>query len=488
MAAADDRGDAALHVGGAAAVEAVAVGLPGEGVPRPARRAERHGVDVAGEADGRLLGAADGRDEAGARVANSWYAMRKPADSSSSPSLRAHARSIPGGLIVLYARSSRVSAPGSSAFTLRPSRGGAAPAARPVVQRLDHDREEEREVDVALGNVEVHAVGDQDHADEDEEGEREHLHRRVVRDEVRKRRGSRDHHRHRRHHRDDHHPEVVDHADRGDDRIEREDDVDHRDLRDDGGERRPRRSRDRVFLVGLHLRVDLARRLEEQEEAAAQEDQVAPRELERPEGRDRLREPDDPREQREEHEAGEERKREAHLARGGAAFLGQAVREDRDEEQVVDPEHDLEADERDEAHPDLGIRDPREREELHGAAIFSRRRKASEHDGHVHVAALADDLHAELPVVALEEHVQQRFADLHVDQPQAVEEVGQHRMDEAHARLRRPEGEAEAGLQKVEGRALAQPAASRPRDRASALRPARGARSRRRAPEAGAGP
>src|SRR4029077_16286092 len=58
---------AGLHVGGAAPVEAVAVGLARKGVARPRRRSERDGVDVPGEAQ-RGLGvrAARPRDHAGA--------------------------------------------------------------------------------------------------------------------------------------------------------------------------------------------------------------------------------------------------------------------------------------------------------------------------------------------------------------------------------------------------------------------------------------
>src|SRR5258706_3096064 len=63
----DEAAHATLHVGRAAAVHPVPVGLAGEGVVAPARRSQRHRVDVPGEADGRLLlVAADLRDEAGA--------------------------------------------------------------------------------------------------------------------------------------------------------------------------------------------------------------------------------------------------------------------------------------------------------------------------------------------------------------------------------------------------------------------------------------
>ena len=61
--------DAALHVGGAAAVEPVAVGLARERVLRPRLGAQRDGVDVAGEADrGPVRVAADLRDEARAAL------------------------------------------------------------------------------------------------------------------------------------------------------------------------------------------------------------------------------------------------------------------------------------------------------------------------------------------------------------------------------------------------------------------------------------
>src|SRR5207248_361654 len=49
-----DRGDAGLHVGDTAAVEPVAVRFTGERILGPGTRAERHGVEMAGEAERRL--------------------------------------------------------------------------------------------------------------------------------------------------------------------------------------------------------------------------------------------------------------------------------------------------------------------------------------------------------------------------------------------------------------------------------------------------
>ena len=49
-----DRGDAGFHIGCAAAVELVAVGLAAERIAGPGARAERHHVEVPGKAERRL--------------------------------------------------------------------------------------------------------------------------------------------------------------------------------------------------------------------------------------------------------------------------------------------------------------------------------------------------------------------------------------------------------------------------------------------------
>src|SRR5512141_587608 len=102
--------------------------------------------------------------------ANSWYSTRKPARSRIAPRCRAQARSIPGGLMVLNASSSRVRARGSIRAVMRAifSRGRAgdpAALAYPGIERLHADGEGEREVEVALRDVEVQAVGHEEDAD-----------------------------------------------------------------------------------------------------------------------------------------------------------------------------------------------------------------------------------------------------------------------------------------------------------------------------------
>ena len=58
-------------------------------------------------------------------------------------------------------------------------------APQPQVDHLDEDREAHREVDVALRDVLVEALGDQRHADQQQERQRQHLDRRVPVDEAR---------------------------------------------------------------------------------------------------------------------------------------------------------------------------------------------------------------------------------------------------------------------------------------------------------------
>ena len=119
------------------------------------------------------------------------------------------------------------------------------------------------------------------------------------------------------------------------------------------GRRRIRR--DVVGGFALERLADLGRGLPEQEDAAADEDEVAPRELvavEREHGR---RQADDPRDGQQQRDAHAHREAESDVP-GPVAVVGrQALDEDRDEDDVVDAEHDLEHREGDEGDPDLGV-------------------------------------------------------------------------------------------------------------------------------------
>ena len=108
---------------------------------------------------------------------------------------------------------------------------------------------------------------------------------------------------------------MLGHADRGDDRIDREDQVDDDDLRDDHAEVRADLLAVAFLVLALDVAVDLARRLDEQEEPAGEQDQVAPGEAvaERDvnSGVVRL---DQPEQREQEDDAEDERQRQADLA------------------------------------------------------------------------------------------------------------------------------------------------------------------------------
>ena len=59
-----------------------------------------------------------------------------------------------------------------------------APARGQLVQGLDCDREANRGIDISLGNLETGAVGDQRHADQQQETQRQHFHGWVAFNEI----------------------------------------------------------------------------------------------------------------------------------------------------------------------------------------------------------------------------------------------------------------------------------------------------------------
>jgi hypothetical protein len=72
-------GDAALHVAGAAAVKPVAVDLPAQGIETPGGGAERHGIEMPGEAEGWcVVRPFESRNEAGASLGEAVEAHFQP--------------------------------------------------------------------------------------------------------------------------------------------------------------------------------------------------------------------------------------------------------------------------------------------------------------------------------------------------------------------------------------------------------------------------
>ena len=124
-----------------------------------------------------------------------------------------------------------------------------------------------------------------------------------------------------------------------------------------GGEGR-RHPRAAVALLAFELVVNLVRALGDQEEAADDENQVAAGNLLAERGEERGGQPHHPRNRQQQADADEHRQRQAQLARPLALLLRQLPRQDRDEDDVVDAEDDLEDGQRAQARSILRRRRP----------------------------------------------------------------------------------------------------------------------------------
>jgi hypothetical protein len=188
-------------------------------------------------------------------------------------------------------------------------------------------------------------------------------------DEFADRLGGEHHHAHRQHDGDDHHRHLVGQADGGDHRVEREDDVDDGDLHQHATEA-GHRAAGRPFLVGAFERaVDLVHALPQQEQPAEDQDQVAAGDLLH-EREQRLGQPHDPGERQQQQDARQHRQQQPQPPCQRAARLGKAPDQDRDEDDVVDAEHDLQRRQGRERDPGVGVGEPVEHR------ITSRRRPA----------------------------------------------------------------------------------------------------------------
>jgi hypothetical protein len=100
--------------------------------------------------------------------------------------------------------------------------------------------------------------------------------------------------------------------------------------------------------------VDLHDRFDQQEQTAADEDQIAPGNLLGQHSEKRCGEPHHPGEHEQQGEAGEHGKTQAQHARPLALLRRQPENQDGDEDNVVHPEHDFENGQGDECYPCLG--------------------------------------------------------------------------------------------------------------------------------------
>src|SRR5687767_2948978 len=111
-------------------------------------------------------------------------------------------------------------------------------------------------------------------------------------------------------------------------------------------------------LFPFELVVDLVRALSEEEQTTEDQDQVAAGDLLAEDGKPRLCQADDPRERKEQQDAGDHGAEEPQAPRAWLLFLRQFPRENRDEDDVVDAKDDLEERQRQERNPDLRISQP----------------------------------------------------------------------------------------------------------------------------------
>ena len=111
----------------------------------------------------------------------------------------------------------------------------------------------------------------------------------------------------------------------------------------------------RMRLLALDRFEDLGACLPEQEQAADDQDDVAPRELEAPDRDHRGGQADDPRDGQEQQDPHARREAEADQPRTVALLGRQPLHEHGDEDHVVDAEHDLERRQREQGDPRLGV-------------------------------------------------------------------------------------------------------------------------------------
>ena len=164
-------------------------------------------------------------------------------------------------------------------------------------------------------------------------------------------------------HRGDHHRQVIDHADGGDDRIQREDDVDQDDLHDHRAEGGLHGAGGFAFFA-FHELMDFLGALPDEEQAAAEKDQVASGEASAHHGDQGFGHAGHPRERRQQRDAHEHGKEQAEPAGEGALFPRQLVHQDGDEDDVVDTQHQLEGGEGEEGNQQLRVG-----QEFHGFSV-----------------------------------------------------------------------------------------------------------------------
>mgnify|MGYP001140931905 CR=1 FL=1 len=192
--------------------------------------------------------------------------------------------------------------------------------------------------------MEAEAFDNKRKADHHQEAKAEDDDGRMFRDEGHQRPRQEQHDRDGNDHGNHHHRELSHHTNCGDDTVEREDGVEYDDLDDhlpeDG-------MNDLLFplrLLPFQPLMQFHRALEQQEQAADDQDDVATGQAEAPDGDQRCRQRHHPGDGGEQRQAYDESQRQSDHARGIALVRRQLVGKDGDENEIVDAENNLEND------------------------------------------------------------------------------------------------------------------------------------------------
>ncbi|ENN86158.1 hypothetical protein RHSP_33312 [Rhizobium freirei PRF 81] len=217
-------------------------------------------------------------------------------------------------------------------------------AAGKLVQRLDDDREADGGIEIALRHMEAEAFDDERETDHHQEAEAEDDHGRMFRNEGHQRLRQEQHDADREDHGNHHDGELLHHAHGRDDTVEREDRVEHDDLHDHLPEDGVNELLFALRLMPFQPFMQLHRALEQQEQAAENQDEVAAGQAKAPDGEQRRRQRHHPGDRGEECQADDEGQRQADHACGIALVRRQLVGQNRDENEIVDTENNLEND------------------------------------------------------------------------------------------------------------------------------------------------
>jgi hypothetical protein len=138
-------------------------------------------------------------------------------------------------------------------------------------------------------------------------------------------------------------------------RIHADPDIQQHDLNDHGGETRGAGGVAASLVLAFQVVVDLRRSLAQQKQPADDQHEVADGDVELRDREQRVGQCRDPGDRSEQRQPSDQGQRQPDLSATGLSLRRQAARHDRDENDVVDAEHDFERCQRQKARPGLGI-------------------------------------------------------------------------------------------------------------------------------------